>query len=111
MSWVDDLQMRVQQINDAVPKDIKDFFNQKAKDEFVKFGKKQLGNLTAADLARGETGDNDNARIAQDQSDPASMNANQASQMMTMSQQMMSYLPFILVGGIGLYFLTKKRRG
>lgn len=108
MSWIDDIQMRVQQLNDAVPKDIKDAFNKVAKDEFVKFGQKQLGNLTPLEIAQGQTGDNQNAAIANDNMDAASMNANQASQIMSMG---MNYLPYILIGGVAIYFLMKKRRG
>lgn len=108
MSWIDDIQTRVQQLNDAVPKDIKDAFNKVAKDEFVKFGQKQLGNLTPLEIAQGQKGDNQNAVIANDNADAASMNANQTSQLVSMS---MNYMPFILVGGIAIYFLMKKRRG
>lgn len=112
MSWVDDFQMRVQQLNNSVPKEIKDAFNQVAKDEFVKFGKKALGNLTPEDIARGETGENPNAGIAVPKADSKdTMNANQASQIVSFGSQLMSYLPFILLGGAALYFLTSKRRG
>lgn len=108
MSWIDDIQTRVQQLNDAVPKDIKDAFNKVAKDEFVKFGQKQLGNLTPLEIAQGEKGSNSNEAVSQDNANAASMNANQTSQLMSMG---MSYLPFILVGGVAIYFLMKKRRG
>lgn len=108
MSWIDDIQTRVQQLNDAVPKDIKDAFNKVAKDEFVKFGQKQLGNLTPLEIAQGQKGANANEAVSQDNANVASMNANQTSQLMSMG---MNYLPFILVGGVAIYFLMKKRRG
>ena len=108
MSWIDDIQMRVDQLNAAVPKDIKDAFNKVAKDEFVKLGNKALGNLTPLELAQGQKGDNTNAAIANDNSAAASMNANQTSQLVSMG---MNYLPLIIIGGVAVYFLMKKRRG
>lgn len=108
MSWMDDLSARVQQLNDAVPKDIKDAFNKVAKDEFVKLGTKALGNLTPLELAQGAEGQNPNAAISNGPSPAAALNANQTSQLVSVG---MNSLPIILGGGLLIYFLMKKRRG
>jgi len=110
MSFVDDLQVRVQQSGGNIAEDIQSYFSKRVTAEFVKYLPKEAqGNLSAAEIAQGKGGQNPNATIAPATA-PAStlMNANQASQISGFFQS--SYMPLVAVAAVGLiaYIALKK---
>lgn len=110
MSFMDDLQVRVQQSGGNIAGDIQSYFSKRVTAEFVKFLPKDAqGNLSAADIAAGKSGENPNATIAPATAQASTlMNANQASQISGIFQS--SYMPIIAVAAVGLiaYIALKK---
>lgn len=109
MAWIDDLEMRAQQTATSVVGDIYTFLQGQAKTELVKIANAN-GNLSAAQIARGATGQNSNASVgASDQKSATLQNANQASQIASGASSMM---PMILVVGLAAaaaYFILKRK--
>lgn len=111
MSFFDDLQVRVDQSKDDVLADVQSYFLKRTSSEFVKFLPKEAqGNLSAAEIAQGKSGQNPNSTIAPATAPAASlMNANQASQISGFFQS--NYMPIVAVVAVGLiaYIALKKR--
>lgn len=110
MSFIDDLQTRVEQSKDDILGDVQSFFLKRTSAEFVKFLPKEAqGNLSAAEIAQGKIGQNPNATIAPSTEAASTlMNANQASQISGFFQS--NYMPIIAIAAVGLvaYLVIKK---
>lgn len=110
MSFIDDLQTRVEQSKDDIAGDIQSFFSKRVTAEFVKYLPKEAqGNLSAAEIAAGKSGQNPNSTIAPSTEAAASlMNANQASQISGFFQS--NYMPIVAIAAVGLiaYIALKK---
>lgn len=111
MGYIDDLQVRVEQSKDDILGDIQSYFLKRTSAEFVKFLPKEAqGNLSAADIAQGKSGQNPNATIAPATAPAATLvNANQASQISGFFQS--NYMPIVAIAAVGLiaYIALKKR--
>lgn len=111
MGYIDDLQVRVEQSKDDILGDIQSYFLKRTSAEFVKFLPKEAqGNLSAADIAAGKSGQNPNSTIAPSTQAASTLtNANQASQISGFFQS--NYMPIVAVAAVGLiaYLALKKR--
>ncbi len=109
MSWIDDLQTKVEQATSGIVTDINTYINQRVVAPVIKIAQPQTGNLSAAQIAAGQKGGP--VPIAAAVSSPSSLqNAASASQVSSGTAMAIS-VPVLLALGVGAFFLMKKGRG
>lgn len=106
MAWIDDIQARIEQSGDKVFNNIYSYLENRVTDEVVKIAEPQKGNLTAAQLAQGQTGG------PKPMAAPAGGNTQNSVQASQLSQNFQKYLiPVGLALAVGFLFFSKKSRG
>lgn len=106
MGFFDDLKVRAEQSVNIVSNDINTYIQTRLTDAVVKVGEAPKGNLSAAQIAAGQTGQT--ASVAAP-SGASVQNSSQASQLSSGIQQYL--LPIALAVGISFFLFSKKSRG
>lgn len=110
MSWLDDLSVRTSQSLEKATASVYQYLDSRVSDAVVKVGNAATGNQSAAQLAQGQMGGQNQAAVpASGNNSPALLNS--ISSGMFNPQKIMSVLPILAVAGIGAYFLMGKKRG
>lgn len=107
MGFFDDLQARADQSLNQLKGDVTSYLESRVMSAVVKVGEPAKGNLTAAQIAAGQTGAPE--PIAPPSGGGSVQNSSQASQISMGLQQYA--LPLILALGIGFLVFSKKSRG
>lgn len=102
MSWQDDLETRLQQSIQNVGNDINAYIQARVVDPVVKIGQPAQGNLSAAQIAAGQRGQNPDASIEKDIGSPSDINGNGS---------MMKWVVPVVAISVVAYFLLGKKRG
>lgn len=95
MSFLDEIRARAEESLNNISTDVNSYFKTRVTDAVVKLGEPPKGNLTAAQIAQGQTGA------------PA---ASQTIQPASSGFDFKKYLPFLAIG-VGAYFILKAVKG
>ena len=98
MSFVDDLEARVQQATQNIGNDIKSYIQARVVDPVVKIGEPAKGNLNIKEIQAGQRGENPNATV-EPYNDSESSNVMQYA------------LPLVAVVLVAYFVFKSKRRG
>lgn len=106
MGFFDDLQARADESLNQLKGDVTSYLENRVMSAVVKVGEPAKGNLSAAQIAAGQTGGP--APIAP----PSGGNVQNSSQASQISMGLQQYiLPLVLAVGIGFIVFSKKSRG